>query len=346
MSLGINISLPRKILLFLLDLFIKILWVIDKLTSFDIGYTIKTFFRTIILMLSLSFLIFLGYAFSTGYLHKIYVASVFPDIFFTSKISQQLSYPLKTGSELAPETTATSLVAMDKKSNKVLLEKNADDLLAPASTVKLMTAVVAKSIYDLEEVLLVPEICTQVEGTKAYLPVGGRFKVKDLIESMLIGSAGDSACVLAMSKLSLDDFVNKMNEKAIEIGLKSTRFSNPIGLDDAFGNNYSTALDLYKLSVYATSFSDIKDSVSKKNLVLSSVDGNFNFILRNTNRLLWEVPNSVGIKTGTTLGAGEVLIYEYKEDLKDIVIVVMGSKDRFGDTRDILKWIGRNYSWE
>lgn len=346
MSLGINISLPRKILLFLLELFIKILWVIDKLTSFDIGYTIKTFFRTIILTLSLSFLIFLGYAFTTEYLHKIYVASVFPDTFLTSEISQQLSYPLKTGSELAPETTAISLVAMDKKSNKVLLEKNANDLLAPASTVKLMTAVVAKSIYDLEEVLSVPDICTQVEGTKAYLPADVRFKVKDLIESMLIGSAGDSACVLATSKLSLDDFVNKMNEKAVEIGLNSTRFSNPIGLDDAFGNSYSTASDLYKLSVYATSFSDIAEIVKRKVFSISSEAGEYNAVVSNTNRLLWEVPNSVGIKTGTTLGAGEVLIYEYKEDLKDIVIIVMGSKDRFGDTRNILKWVGRNYSWE
>ena len=346
MSLGINISLPRKILLFLIDLFIKFLWIIDRITSFDLGYIAKTFFRAFVLSLSSLFLIFLGYSFSTGYLHKIYVASVFPDTFLTSKISQQLLYPLKTGSELAPETTAISLIAIDKKSNKVLLEKNANDLLAPASTVKLMTAVVAKSIYESEEVLSVPEICTEIEGTKAYLPLDGRFKVKDLLESMLIASAGDSACVLATSKLSTGDFVKKMNEKAVEIGLNSTRFSNPIGFDDAFGNNYSTVSDLYKLSVYATSFSDIKDSVSKKNFVLSSVDGDFNFVLRNTNRLLWEVPNSVGIKTGTTLGAGEVLIYEYKEDLKDIVIVVMGSKDRFGDIRNILKWIGKNYSWE
>ena len=79
---------------------------------------------------------------------------------------------------------------------------------------------------------------------------------------------------------------------------------------------------------------------------MSSEGGEYNAVISNTNRLLWEVPNSVGIKTGTTLGAGEVLIYEYKEDLKDIVIIVMGSKDRFGDTRNILKWIGRNYSWE
>ena len=65
-----------------------------------------------------------------------------------------------------------------------------------------------------------------------------------------------------------------------------------------------------------------------------------------TNQLLWAIPESVGIKTGRTLAAGEVLIFEYKDEKKDLIIVVMGSEDRFLDTREILNWVLGSYSWD
>lgn len=346
MSLGINISIPRRILLFLFEIFVKILWVFDKVTSLDLLYIGKTILRAIFLAIPLSFIVFLGYSFSTGYLHKLYVAYFLPDTNIIYKNFSNVPYPVLTGSEPLPQTTAVSLLAIDKKTNKTLVEKNVNISLAPASTAKLMTALVSMDIYDLEEELLVSDYCAGVEGTKAYLHVNTRFKVKDLLKSMLIGSAGDSACVLATSKMSEQDFVSKMNEKVNLLGMTSTRFSNPIGLDDAYGNNYSNTLDLLKLTVYATSISEIKDIVSTKDFYFTDVGGNVNLLVRNTNRLLWEIPNSVGVKTGTTFEAGEVLIYEYDDGLKDIVMVVMGSKNRFADTKSILSWIGRNYTWK
>ena len=66
----------------------------------------------------------------------------------------------------------------------------------------------------------------------------------------------------------------------------------------------------------------------------------------NTNKLLWEIPNTVGVKTGTTVAAGEVLIYEYKDEIKDVVIIVMGSADRFTDTRNLLNWTFSTFLWE
>ena len=346
MSLGINISIPRKILLFLFDVFVKILWVFDRVTSLDLLYIGKTILRAIFVAIPLSFILFLGYSISTGYLHKLYIAYFLPD---TNSIPQNLiirPYPVLTGSEPLPQTTALSLLAIDKKSNKKLVEKNINISLAPASTVKLMTALVSLDIYDLEEELLVSDYCADVESTKAWLPVNKHFKVRDLLKSMLIGSAGDSACVLATSKISEQEFVAKMNEKVNILGMTSTRFSNPIGLDDAYGNNYSNTLDLYKLTVYATSIPEIKDIVGTKDFYFTNVEGDVNLLSRNTNRLLWEIPNSVDVKTGTTFEAGEVLIYEYDDGLKDLFIVVMGSKDRFTDTKNILSWIGRNYSWK
>jgi len=346
MSLGINISIPRKILLFLVEVFIKILWVFDKVTSLDLLYIGKTLLRTIFLAIPLSFLVFLGYSISTGYLHKLYIAYFFPDTNIIYKNFSNKPYPVLTGSEPLPQTTALSLLAIDKKSNKTLVEKNINISLAPASTAKLMTAIISLDIYDLEEVLAVSDYCTEVEGTKAFLPVNKIFKMKDLLNSMLIGSAGDSACVLATSKMSEQDFVEKMNEKVGSLGMTSTHFSNPVGLDDAYGNNYSNTLDLYKLAVYATSISEIKKIVGTKDFYFTDTEEDVNLLSRNTNRLLWEIPNSVGVKTGTTFEAGEVLIYEYDDGIKDIIIVVMGSKNRFADTKNILSWIGRNYSWK
>lgn len=343
-----DVALPisRKILLFLIEFVVKILWIIDGVTSLNLGYILKTLFRAIVFALSLSFIIFLIYSLSTGYLHKLMVAYMFPDDFEPSYNAVQVLYPLKVGSEPSPETTAVSAIVMDRKKGKILLEKNPEASLAPASTAKLMTALVALDIYNLDEDLTVSEYCTTFEGAKAWLPKDSKFKVKDLLESMLIGSAGDSACVLATSKFSEVEFIEKMNEKAKEIGMDSTHFSNPVGFDDALGNNYSTVLDLYKLSVRVTSIPEIKETVKKKSVMVSSVDRAYNSTIVNTNRFLWEVPNTIGIKTGTTPGAGEVLIYEYADTEKNIVIVVMGSKDRFSDTRDILKWVGRNYAWK
>jgi len=235
---------------------------------------------------------------------------------------------------------------MEKNKNRVLFEKNSGEVMVPASTVKLMSALVVLDIYDIEEEVVVKKECTETEGTKAWFPEGSKFKVKDLFNAMLIGSSGDAVCVLATSKVSEKEFVDLMNKKAKEIGMNSTVFSNSIGLDNINGGHHSTAFDLYKLAIYSMSKPRIKDSVKTNLYVLKSLDNRFTASIYNTNRLLWEIPGTVGVKTGTTESAGEVLIYEYKDELKDIFIIVMGSTDRFGDTKAILNWVTQSYSWK
>lgn len=343
MTSSFEISIPRKVALLFVELLIKFLWVIDKFTGFDIRYIFKTVFRLSILFVWISSLLFLGYSISTGYLHDVAVAYIVPE--YVPLRSVELNYPMRVGTTPFPEITAISAIAVDREKGVVLYEKNPDEKLQPASTVKLMSSIIAFDLYNLDDGLTIPEICTQVEGTKAWFPKGTSYKVRDLIEGMLVGSAGDSACVLASSKVSEKEFVDMMNLKAVEIGMSSTLFSNPVGLDDESGFQYSTARDLYKMAVYATSMEGIREAVGKKNIVISSADQSYKAYLPNTNRFLWEIENTVGIKTGTTQGAGEVLIYEYDDDLKDIVIVVMGSKDRFNDTKTLLDWVIDNYRW-
>lgn len=245
-----------------------------------------------------------------------------------------------------PEISAKSAIAIDKKTNKVLFEKNPDEKLPPASTVKLMTALVAKDIYDENDILIVSKSCTEIDSTKAMLGEGDAFKVSDLIKSMLIGSAGDSACVIATSKIDEKEFVSKMNDKAQLLGMSSTNFSNPTGLDELDNSQYSTARDLYKLSKYVTSFPDLGDIVGTKFFTMRPIGKESFLTAVNTNRALWSIENSVGVKTGTTERAGEVLAYEYRDDSKDIFIIVMGSEDRFADTAKILDWIKEQYIWK
>ena len=338
-----TLSFPRKVVLYLVEIGIRVLWVIEKITNFnvkDLLSFLKVFFSSSI---SLVFILFLGYSYRFGYLRMIA-----EELFISDNPPSRnvlVSFPIITNSILEPQISAKSALAIDRKSNKVLFEKDSSLKVLPASTVKLMTAVISLDIYKPEEELKVSRYCSNIEGTKAMLPEGEVYKVLDLISSMLIGSAGDAACVLATSKLAEKDFVDLMNKKAQEIGMESTKFSNPVGLDNINGGHYSTAWDLYKLAKYSTSISFIKNSVEKSTYVISSIDKLSSTNLTNTNRLLWEVPGSVGIKTGTTENAGEVLIYEYKDEVKDIIIIVMGSRDRFGDTKLILDWIKNSYSW-
>jgi D-alanyl-D-alanine carboxypeptidase len=246
----------------------------------------------------------------------------------------------KIGAPLPPLTTAKAVLVKDRNTSKTLFEFEGSKKLAPASTTKLMTALVALDIYELEEELKVPELCTSVESSRADYKEGAKVIVKELLETLLVASAGDSACVLSTSKTSYNDFVSLMNEKAQSLGMRDTVFTNPIGLDGQNGSHYSTAEDLYTLSKAATSQEVIKEIVKKKEVKTE------NGTLYNTNQLLWSVPQSIGVKTGTTAAAGEVLVYEYADDLKDIIIIVMGSSDRFGDTEKILTWTLSSFEWE
>jgi D-alanyl-D-alanine carboxypeptidase (penicillin-binding protein 5/6) len=206
-----------------------------------------------------------------------------------------------------------------------------------------MTALVALSIYSTDEVISVPEVCTKVDSSKIGLPATEKFKVIDLINAMLIQSAGDAACTLASVKVPYNDFIILMNTKAKNYGMQHTQFTNPIGLD---GANYSTARDLYILAKNAVSNPVISKAVRSPSYSFKSRDEKYNITAYTTNKLLTDVPYSIGIKTGTTAEAGEVFIYEYKNGKKDLIIIVMGSTDRFTDTKNLLTWLLSSYTWE
>lgn len=338
-----NISLPQRLSVFVIKLFISFFSFIETVERAFIR-----FFQANII--SLSFLFFLYFVTNTGSLFQ----GLLSNLYFRGYVSDknilgasdtQNLGPISLGKIDKPEISARAAIAVDVLSDKVLFDFNSNDKLAPASTTKLMTALISLDIYSLDDKLKTPAVCVSIESQKAGLYTGMKLSVKDLVYTLLIGSAGDSACVLSLGSTSYDDFVNLMNKKAKKIGMENSNFTNPIGLDGENGSHYSSAADLYKLAKYAVKNDTVRDIISTKEYTFSDTSKNLKFKIFNTNKLLWEIPETVGIKTGTTQDAGEVLIYEYKSGNKDIVIIVMGSGDRFFDTKVILNWVLASYLW-
>lgn len=265
-----------------------------------------------------------------------------------------------------PKITAKSALVIDMDTGRTLFDLNSDAKYAPASTTKLVTALVSLNLYTLDQDLSVPEFCTTLDSQRVGLLAGKHYSVKDLLYSLLIESAGDSACVLATSKMAYGDFVQLMNDTAAEMDMANTHFSNPVGLDGINGDQISTAEDLYKLTNAALKSDLIREIVKTREYRFKYTDKPSVFgplaapdknkaseipedpeiYIFNTNKLLWDIPQTIGVKTGTTAEAGEVLIYEYKDDLRTLLIIVMGSTDRFEDTKALLGWVTAKYSWE
>lgn len=341
-----TLSFVQKLLLFGVDVAIFILRTLEIITSTKSLKIYKKVIKTTVILLAFSFISFLVYSYKTQYLAKV-ANGYFSDSFkFFANQYQPKEFPILINSGSVPLVTSKSYIVADIKNSKILTQYNSSEKLPPASTAKLMTALIALDIYKIDEILEVPEICTMIESTKIYLPAKSRFSVKDLIYSMLIGSAGDSACVLSTGKLPYENFVSLMNRKASLIGLLDSHFSNPIGLDDDGGQNYSTVQDLFTLAKTVMRNQTILDAVKTPMYEIKSQDSLFSTKVFSTNKLLWEVPNTLGIKTGTTESAGEVFIYNYADTEKNLIIVVMGSTDRFSDTRKLLSWAFNSYSWK
>ncbi len=322
---------------FLLEtlLFIDFLYDLPQKTLY---YFTKT---ALVIIVTLAFVAFVRFELQTRSINTILAQVFIPEPHLTFKPVRV--YPLLVEELELPTVTARSVVVADILNHEVLYENNANSALPPASVTKLMTALVALDIYKLNEKLLVPEICSGLPETQqiGFLP-GEEVTVKDLIFSLLISSAGDSACTLAHGKVPYEEFVFLMNDKAHAIGMIATNFSNPVGFD-AGDEHVSSANDILILAKVALDNRLIKDIVKTTEYTLTS--GFIDRKIFNTNDLLWDVPGTVGIKTGRTYEAGEVLAYEYKVDDTDLVIVVMGSTDRFGDTKKILEWALASYDF-
>ncbi|HLB51628.1 hypothetical protein A3F07_01865 [candidate division WWE3 bacterium RIFCSPHIGHO2_12_FULL_38_15] len=355
-----EMAVNQKIKLFIIKFFINLIWILDYITSFP-SKIYSGAAVTAALMILVSFYIpgtptnikLTWVSKKYSYISDYFYESVnyqnkhnYPQVLGVK--TTKIDYPYLASSIEMPAISAKSAIIIDKNSGKTLFELNKNLHLAPASTTKLMTALVSLDLYNLEDYLIIPYLCTLSDSQKIGFSVDSKVRVRDLLIGLLVGSGGDSACALSTGKVTANEFLNLMNKKAKDLGMDNTQFTNPVGLD---GAHFSTAEDLYKLAQYATESEVIKNIVKLKNIdipVLNSDGINSSISVVSTNKLLWDIKGSVGIKTGKTEAAGEVLIYEYKNDKldKDLIIIVMGSQDRFLDTQNLLFWTLNSYKWE
>jgi serine-type D-Ala-D-Ala carboxypeptidase (penicillin-binding protein 5/6) len=217
-------------------------------------------------------------------------------------------------------------VVMDASTDEVLYSKEPSRQLPPASTTKLMTAILALEKKPLSDIVTVTKNASHVRPFKAGLKEGSRVTVEALLYAALLKSANDAAVALAEAVAgSEEQFVSLMNQKAAAIGAIDTRFINATGLPGP--DQHTTALDLAKIMACAITFPKLKEIIGTLSARVSTEEGR-TFALKNTDRLLWSDEEVIGGKTGFTLSAGHCFVCAAENSSKRIIVAVLGSPNR------------------
>jgi len=238
-----------------------------------------------------------------------------------------------------PRTRAESVLVADALTGQVLYEKNADEQRPPASTQKLLTALVIAETGNLNQKLRVELSDTQVEPVKLGFRPGEVYTRRELLEVLLVHSVNDVARALARDNAgSVEAFAEKMNAKARELGMTHSHFVNPNGLPAP--DQYSTARDMTRLAFAAYRSATIRSIVSTKSLYFRFASGRVQEF-HNTNLILRDYPYCTGMKTGYTEAAGHCLVSSASNNGREVISVVLGERSRswlWRDSCSLLAW--------
>lgn len=298
------------------------------------------FFRKIIFLLLAVFFFLMPYP--SVYFQKVPVTKglVLKESF---KLDPPPSYPVNAGGEDFPKLSAEGILIQDIPSGVVMYSKNAQSRLPPASTTKIMTALVGMDTYKVDDVLTVKKVIK--EGRVMGLVPNEKLTFESLLYGALVHSANDAAYTIAENYPGGEEkFYEAMNRKAKELFLTDTHFTNSIGFDDP--QHYTTAIDLAKQAMVGLHNKLFSKIVSTKGITVSDTAYSIYHSLTNVNELLGKIPGISGVKTGFTENGGEILVTEVKKNGQSILIVVLRSRDRFGDTIKIIDWAFSNFEWK
>lgn len=238
-----------------------------------------------------------------------------------------------------PQTQAASVVVADALSGQVLYEKNSNQPRQPASTQKLLTALLIVEAGNLDKPVTVHDIDTRVEPVKLGFRPGEVYTRRELLQVLLVHSVNDVARALARDNAgSVEAFADKMNAKAVELGMLHSHFVNPNGLP--VPGQYSTARDMARLALAAYRSPTIRAIVSTKELAFQFNNGRVE-TFKNTNKVLSSLPYCTGMKTGYTEAAGHCLISSGSKNGHEVITVVLGERDRswlWRDSSALLAW--------
>ncbi len=244
------------------------------------------------------------------------------------------------------DTAARYALIIEADTNTVLFAKNADARMEPASMSKLMTAYVIFSMLKegritLGDELPVSEKAWKMGGSKMFVGVGGHIKIDDLVRGMIVQSGNDACVVLAEGLAGSEEaFVDLMNQKARELGLKNSHFANVTGLPDP--NEWMTARDLTTLGLHIINdFPEYYHYFSEKDFNFNNIDQG------NRNPLLYKNIGADGLKTGHTDESGYSLIGSVVRGERRVIVVVSGlasMKDRASESERLVEWAFREFN--
>ena len=250
-----------------------------------------------------------------------------------------------------PIFTSQGVWIFERGSDSLLYSYRAEEATSVASLAKLMTAFVAYETYDLEDQLTVGEAAF-VEGNRAKFLQTDLFSVRDLLQALLMFSANDAAETLASGlPEGKAYFLQRMNTRAEELGMKHSHFSNPTGLDET--GQYSSAEDIGHLVDTFLEVPFFEQTVRQTTTQVTEQRTGRIDTIYTTNTMLYRDTQYTGVKTGTTDQAGQSLVLRIENTWSlpdatgsasldqpvDIVLVILGSQDRYLDASNFAAWL-------
>jgi len=262
-------------------------------------------------------------------------------VFLSASLLLSATYPAsaksisKNKAKKSSGITAQSVYAIDYTNNKVIYSKNSKSRFQPASTVKLLTALVVLDKLALDSQVRIGRNAINVEPTKAGLTLGAKYSVKELLEVLLATSANDAGVALACAVSGSEaKFALLMNKKARALGCKNSNFSNSTGLPNK--KQYTTAFDLSIITRAAFSQPFIASTMKKKQVKIEGTDGK-TIVRNNHNKMLWKFSETCVLgKTGYTRTAGHCYAGVAYFDKRNISVVIMKSRKPWADLTAIL----------
>jgi len=254
-------------------------------------------------------------------------------------------FPVRTlAGETAPCPAGEAAVLMDARSGQVLYAKNPHQRMYPASTTKILTALLALEKGNLDDLVTVPEEACRTGGSAIGLQAGERLTLRDLLYALLLASANDAAVTIADYLAgSVESFAGMMNEKASSLGAADSHFTNPHGLPDP--DHYTSAYDLALIARCAMQKPVFREIVKTRLKEISRPEadrskGPPQEHLWNHNRLLERYPGANGIKTGYTVEAGQCLVASAQKEERELIAVVLNCQGEavFEDAKKLLEY--------
>ena len=242
----------------------------------------------------------------------------------------------------AIDISATSAILMDTDNNIIIYQKDIHNVRSVASISKIMTAVLAIESGKIDDKIVVDDVISNAYGSAIYIQKGEELTLRDLVYGLMLRSGNDAALVIAKYVGgNVDHFVEMMNNKANEIGMKNTTFNNPHGLDADKGN-YSTAYDMAILTSYAMKIDEYKKIVGTKSYTLKTNKNTY--VWKNKNKLLKLYKYTTGGKTGFTDVAKRTLVTTASKDGINLVAVTLNDGNDFKDHIDLFEYGFNNYT--